>query len=209
MNNKKYNISIITIWSLFISNIIVLLYSNIHTIILTHKNFNESFKSLVFALTGLITPFIITCFCKTKLFSYILLKTNNKSINSDIFNDVIDYNKKTIMRIYMKNSLTMYIGTFKIREENGIDSYIVLINYASLDVTMGKKRIIFNPENHNLKSSVVINLRDIERIELVYENDSKILDRLGLSDIKERRCNSDNAPDPIDIVKQIREQKTN
>lgn len=184
LNNKEYNISIITIWSLFISNIIILLYSSIHTIVLKTKDFNESFKSLIFIVTALIIPFIITWLCKTKLFSYILFKTNNKSINSDIFNDIIDYDKKTIMRIYMKNSPTMYIGTFKIREEKGIDSYIVLIDYASVDISEDKKKIIFKPEKHDLKSSVVINLRDIERIELVYERDSKVLERLGLNDIK-------------------------
>lgn len=147
-------------------------------------DFNESFKSLIFVLTALIVPFIITWFCKTKLFSYMLFKTNNKSINSDIFNDIIDYDKQTMMRVYIKNSSIMYIGTFKIREEKGIDSYIVLINYASIDTTVDKKRIVFNPEEHNLKSSVVINLHDVERIEVVYEKDSKILKRLGLDNAK-------------------------
>ena len=113
-----------------------------------------------------------------------MFKTNNKSINSDIFNDIIDYDKQTMMRVYIKNSPIMYIGTFKIREEKGIDSYIVLINYASIDTTVDKKRIVFNPEEHNLKSSVVINLHDVERIELVYEKDSKILKRLGLDNAK-------------------------
>lgn len=159
-------------------------YSTLHIIIFKSIDFNESFKSLIFILTSLIVPFIITWFSKTKLFSYLLFKTNNKSINSDIFNDIIDYNKQTMMRIYMKNSPTMYIGTFKIREEKGIDSYIVLINYASIDITADKKRIIFNPSDHELKSSVAINLHDIERIELVYEKDSKILKRLGLDNTK-------------------------
>lgn len=131
----------------------------------------------IYVLTGTILPFIITIIQKSKYVRTVLLKTNNKSINSDIFDDIIDYNKKTMLQIYLKNSDVFYIGTFKFREEHRLESYLVLIDYASLNKITSK--VVFKPNENNLKSSVAINLRDIERIELIYENDSEVWERLS------------------------------
>ena len=99
-------------------------------------------------------------------------KLNHKSIHEDIFDDIIDYNKKTILQVYIKNSSVMYIGTFKVREEKGSESYIALIDYAAMDVNT--RNVIFNPNKKNLNSSVIINLRDVERIEVIYAKDSDL-----------------------------------
>lgn len=176
IKNKKFDVSILTIWSLFISELIVVFYAVIHSVVLSSHVFNNYFKILIYVMTSVALPFLIIYLCNTKFFRQILFKTNNKSVNSDIFDDIIDYNKKTILRIYIKNSNVLYIGTFKIREEKGNESYIALINYASMNYNT--KDIIFYPDTKNLKSSVAINLKDIERIELVYENDSEVWKRL-------------------------------
>ena len=42
-------------------------------------------------MTSAILPFLIIYLCNTKLFRQILFKTNNKSVNSDIFDDIIYY----------------------------------------------------------------------------------------------------------------------
>ena len=83
------------------------------------------------------------------------------------------------MQVYLKNSNVMYIGTFKLREENGKDSFIALTDYVSMYINT--KDIIFKPDDHNLKSSVIINLQDIERIEMIYDKNSKLLDELSLN----------------------------
>lgn len=176
INNRKFEISIITIWSLFVSNLIIVVYAAIHSILFQFYDFNEYIKILIYIITGTLSPFFITYLFKTKIFTLMLLKTNHKTINSDIFDDVIDYDKKTMLRIYMKNSNVLYIGTFKFREEKGNESYIALIDYASMN--SDTKDIIFKPDDNDMKSSVVINLRDIERIELIYEQDSEIWKRM-------------------------------
>lgn len=172
MNAKKYDVSVLTIGSLFISYIISVFYATIHNFIFINYDFNESIKSLIYIISGLTFPPIIIFFQNTKLFKNFLRKLNHKSIHEDIFDDIIDYNKKTILQVYIKNSSVMYIGTFKVREEKGSESYIALIDYAAMDVNT--KNVIFNPNKKNLNSSVVINLRDVERIELIYEKDSDL-----------------------------------
>lgn len=179
ITNKKIDISSITIWSLFISVLIKTFYSLLHSFILLDCSFDENFKVIIYVVTGFILPFVFIRLKNSKVFRYILFNTNSKSINIDIFDDMIDYDKRTTMQVYLKNSNIMYIDTFKLREENGKDSFIALTDYASMYINT--KDIIFKPDDHNLKSSVIINLQDVERIEIVYDKNSKLLDELSLS----------------------------
>ncbi len=172
MNVKKYDVSVLTIGSLFISYTISVFYSAMHNFIFKNYDISEAVKSLIYIISGLIFPFVIIYFQNTKIFKKLLRKINHKSIHEDIFDDIIDYNRKTMLQVYIKNSPVVYIGTFKIREEKGLDSYIALINYASMD--KNTKTIIFKPSKNDLNSSVIINLRDIERIEVIYEKESDL-----------------------------------
>lgn len=177
LNNKKIDLSLMTLWSLFISALVKSFCSVLHTLILPTVMIPDAAKILVFTVTGFLLAILFTYLSKTKPFTILLYKINNKSINDDIFEDIIDYDKQTMLQIYLKNSDCLYIGTFKMREEKGLDSYIVLIDYASLNKTT--KEIIFMPSENDKYSTVAINLRDIERIELIYEHDSKVWKRLS------------------------------
>lgn len=171
-NNKKIDNTILILWSLFISTLIKSFYSILHIFILPNIRIHDSIKIIVFSATGFIVATIFTYLKNTKIFSRTLYKINNKSINDDIFDDIIDYDKKTMMNIYLKSSDIYYIGKFSFREENGNDSWISLIEYSSMDKKTNKP--IFDPETGGLCSSVAINLRDIERIEIFYEKDSDV-----------------------------------
>lgn len=81
-----------------------------------------------------------------------------------------------MMSVYLKESNIYYIGRFAFREEKGIDSWICLIKYGVFEKESNKK--IYDPDKGGLKSSVVINLSNVERIELVYEDDSKVWQRM-------------------------------
>ena len=176
LNNKKIDNSIFTIWSLFISILIKSFYSAIHVFILPHVQIPDALKIIVFSSTGLLLAILLTYLRRTKLFYKILCRINNKSINDDIFDDIIDYSKKTMMNIYIKSSDIYYVGRFSYREENGIDSWISLIEYSSVNKKTNNP--VFNSEAGGLNSSVVINLKDIERTEIIYEKDSDVWNRL-------------------------------
>lgn len=113
---------------------------------------------------------------RTNTIKNIVVHFNNKSINDDIFDDVIDYEKRTIMAVYLKNSDIFYSGKFGFREEKGNDSWIALFDYIVVNKETTEE--VYNPEVFDLKSSVVIPLSNIERIELVYEDDSKVWSRI-------------------------------
>lgn len=176
LNNRKMDVTLLVVWSLFVNTLIKSFYSVIHDYILPNKIFAEPLKILIFTFTGAVLAFIITYLKRVSIIRNILYHTNNKSINEDIFDDVIDYKKRTMMSIYLKSSDIYYLGKFSFREEKGLDSWFVLINYYCL--SKKDNQVIFDPDKDNLKSSVVINLKDVERIEIVYENDSEIWERL-------------------------------
>lgn len=174
-NNKKTDISILTIWSLFISALIKSFYSVIHIFLLSSINIPDAIKVVVYSLTGLLLALLFTSLKKVKIFNRLLYEVNNKSINDDIFDDVIDYDKRTMMKIYIKSSDVYYIGRFFFREENVINSWISLVEYYCVDKKTNNK--LFDPEAGGLCSSVVINLKEVERIEIIYEKDSKVWEK--------------------------------
>lgn len=170
LNNKKTDVTIITVWSLFISVLVQSFYSVVHNYILSNIAFSEALKILVFSFTGLLLAFIVTYFKKNNLVQSILYVFNNKSINSDIFDDIIDYKKRTMLKIYPKSSDIYYLGKFSFREEKGIDSWISLVEYCSVYKT--NNQVADDPGV--IKSSLVINLRDVEHLEIIYEDDSEV-----------------------------------
>lgn len=176
LNNKAFNVSIVTIWSLFISVLIKSFYSTMHYYFAVNIKFTDSVKILIFSLTGLLLAVILTYLKQTSVIRWVLYYINNKSVHEDIFDDIIDYKKRTMMKIYIKSSDVYYLGRFSFREEKGLESWIVLIDYYCLDLKSNK--ILFDPETDDLKSSVAVNLKDVERLEIIYEGDSDVWKKL-------------------------------
>jgi len=171
-NNKKIDISILTIWSIFISVLIKSFYSALHIFVLSNVKIPDAIKIIIFSATGFLLAILFTFIKSTKILSRILYRINNKSINDDIFDDIIDYDKRTMMNVYLKSSDVYYVGRFSFREENGTESWISLIEYCSVDRKTNQP--VFNPEKGGLYSSVAINLKEVERIEIIYEKDSEV-----------------------------------
>lgn len=171
--NKQFDISVMFLWSIFTTYLIKAFYVVAHSWFLTGYDFNESLKIIIYTITGAIIPCMFSFIYKSTWFKAFMLKLNYQTINSDIFDDIIDYENKTIMSVYLKGSNNYYIGTFSLKEENGKDSYIALIDYMLMDSETDEK--IFEPED---PSSVVINLNDVERIELTYSTGSSVWENL-------------------------------
>lgn len=185
LNSKNYDNTILIVWSLVISYIIKIFYSAVHSIFFTDIDINEYVKLLTYIITSVGLSFFVTKLLDSRILRRILYKTNNKSINDDIFDDIIDYEKPTMMSIYLKSSDIYYVGKYCYREEKGLDSWIVLINYCCANKSNNK--IIYDPKKENKKSTVMINLHDIERIENIYEENSEVWKHL--SDEEEQESN--------------------
>lgn len=177
LNNRKMDITLLTVWSLFINTLIKSFYSVIHYYLMQDVTFGEPLKILIFTFTGVLLAFLITFLKRIPIFQDIFYYANNKSLNDDIFDDIIDYKKKTMMKIYLKSSEIYYLGRFSFREEKGLESWLVLVDYYCL--SKKDDQIVFDPDKGKLKSSVAITLKDVERIEIIYENDSETWERLN------------------------------
>ena len=201
LNGKKYSNTVIIIWSLVISYIIKIFYASIHSVVLSNININEYVKVLVYIITGALLSILITRVLRIKIFSKMLMRINNKSINDDIFDDVIDYELPTMMSIYLKNSDLYYIGRYCCREEKGLDSWIVLINYCC--VNKADDEIVYDPQENEQKSVVMINLHDIERIENIYEDASKMWQYLSGETPQKNKTHAPNPRDVVDMANKI------
>lgn len=170
LTNEKMEMYSVIIWALFVNVFIKAVCGVIHSYAFPSKNFDENIKVVVYILTAIVMSGFISWIYNSVEVKQMLSKLGKKTFGNDVLKDVIDYDKKTMMLVYLKNDDVIYGGTFKARDERGIESYIVLIEYCLYVKNSGK--II--RDSSNQKASVVINMKDVERVEMLYENDSKV-----------------------------------
>ena len=149
-------------------------YTSLHLFICKEIIIVESIKIIIYALTGVFLAFICTCTKKSKRIQKFLFFIYNKSINDNVFNDLIDFKKPTNIKIYLKSSDYFYKGKFCYLEEKGLDSWIVLKNYIK-----SNKSVNSDPEEI-VNSAVVINLRNIDNMEFYYENGSDVWEKMNM-----------------------------
>ena len=105
--------------------------------------------------------------------SALLNRISRKSFNSDVWRDIIDYKEGTTLKIFLKNSSVVYIGKLILHEEKGLDSWFVLKDYICSYLDKDEE---FNGEDCEYPTTVALNLREVERIELFYCKDTKVFD---------------------------------
>ena len=180
LTSLKMELYLVGIWSLFVNAVIKNIFSVLHSFILKTIDFNENIKVVIYVFTAIVTATFFSKLYNGKWIRRNLSKLGKKTFGNNIFKDVVDFDKKTILLIYLRNSEFFYCGTFKYMDEHDTDSYIALIDYS-----------IFNHADNQLirdnsgnKMTIVFCLRDIEHIELLYEEDSDVWQMLGGSNQK-------------------------
>lgn len=158
------------LWSLFINVIIKELCSFIRNMIIPGIYIPESTKFVIYLFFAIIAPFILYCVARLPFFKSVLSKIVRKTLNDDIFNDVLDLKKGTTLIVYIKNSPYYYLGDFKIRDEHGEDSIIGITHYTIYDKSSNE--VIRNGDDFENGSLIVFHLKDIESIEFVYSENS-------------------------------------
>lgn len=183
LTERHMELHIVIIWSLFINQIIINLCAILHTFVPSEKTFSSSAKILIYILMAMFLAVSISLLrnqlCVRKYMDKFLRKTPNQCA----IDDTIDYSKRTIMYVYLKNSDIGYTGIFRLKDETDSDFYITLISYIVFDKNTKETVCDYS----NTKSSAMINSRDIERIELFYENDSKVWEWLDNGMSKDKR----------------------
>lgn len=177
LTNTQMDVYILGLWSIFFNSLIRTICSALHTFIWADVDFNESIKTILYIFIAVCSSIFVVKLRDCNCIRNILVKIGKRTIHADILDDVIDYDKRTIMTVYLKDSDVYYRGIFRLRDEKGSDSYISLINYISFSRSDDEE--IFNPKDANLDASVIFNLHDVERIELFYEKNSQTWKWLG------------------------------
>lgn len=213
LTNKKLDMYLYILWGLFVNFIIVNFYKATYTFIFDDYYFSEPIKILIYSISAISLPFIITFILNTNKVRNILSKCANKTISDDILDDVIDYKKKNIVKAYLKDSNLYYLGSLAIREEKGSDSYIGLIDYQVFNMDTGE--LLLDTTQEDYQTSVILNLHDLKSVELYYSSGSDTWEWLSGN----RKCNSKFCTDaksfysletsvkkPIDISKMTGQQ---
>ena len=78
------------------------------------------------------------------------------------------------MYIYLSGKKYGYCGKLIEIEENGINSWFALTQYDKFDIET--KKILPSPTT-TFPTRLVLNFKDVEAIELVYNKDSKLIAR--------------------------------
>lgn len=179
LTSTKMEMYLVVIWAVFANVFIKSFCGAIHSIILPEIDFNNNLKVILYIVTALVTSALISWLYNSTFIKKFLYKLGKKTFGNDVFKDIVDYNKRTMMMVYLKESDIMYGGIFKLKDEKGADSYITLIKYCLYEKNSNTLIRDFNKQ----KASVVINLRDVERIEIIYEDDSEVWDLLNQDNI--------------------------
>ena len=123
-------------------------------------------NSALSCLIGSITVIIITVLFQRKWFKKIAVKLFHKTFNDDIWRDVIDLEKGSNLKVYLKDKDYYLIGHHKNHEEKGNDSWIALSAFAKFDVNTNKN---YKNEPSYLDKNdiyIVVRFSDIEHIEV-------------------------------------------
>lgn len=168
------------VWSVMISMIVSVFYQAIHLIILPNWDCPEPFKIVVYIVTCSIAAYLVLILKNNRTIRIFLSATIFKTPHNDIFWDVIDYSNGTLMRVYLKNESFYYVGQFSMREEKGDESWISLFNYGTVDYATGQ--MIYDAKANKDPTIAMVRLKDVSRIELVYDDNS---------DVWKNICNND------------------
>ena len=154
--------------SYIIKNILILS----HQLILHSIVFEKYAKIIIECVFAFLLSSLCVAITESKPFNKVYSWLNHKSIHEDIWRDVIDYKLGTTLIIYCNNETVSYTGKLWTHEEKGLESWFVLKDYIINYINKDEK---INSRDIPLKTTIAINLKNIDRIELYYNNNSKII----------------------------------
>lgn len=183
LTSIKAEMYVIGIWSLFVNAFIVSICSVLHNYFWTRVDIDENFKILVYISIAIVSSVIGARIYNGNFLKGIVSKIGKRTFGNNVFKDVIDFDKKTMMLIHLKDSEIFYGGMFRLMDEHGSNSYISLTNYC-----------IYSEEDNQLirdcsnqKMAIVFKLQDIQHIEILYENDSRVWEWLNPESTKNKK----------------------
>lgn len=170
--SRKFG-SYIVMGSVAISYLLKAICSWLHTIIFIDVSFGWNKRAIILCVLAFILSIICVVVSELKIINKISLKINNKSLHDDVWNDVIDYKNGTTLRLVCEDCT--YQGVLVEHEEKGNDSWFVLKDYI-----VDEDNTIYKAKEMGFPCRIVVNLKDVKRVELYYGIKKKSKLRLWL-----------------------------
>ena len=119
-------------------------------------------------LIGIIMAVIGSFIYNNKYFKKITVYFFHKTPHSDIWRDVLDLEKGSNLKVYLKDKDYYIIGHHKVHEENGDSSWLALNGFAKMDKNTNDYYKNEPRYNNGENEDVIITVRfsDIEHIEI-------------------------------------------
>lgn len=171
LTSTKMELYVAGIWSLLINKMITTFFGGLHSIFFVEVDFDENIKVVIYVLFALCSAILVSIAFNSVLVKRILGAVCKRTFGNNAFKDAIDFKKRTMMLVYLKDSKQFYGGIFKLMDERGAESYIVLTNYC----VYGREDNQVIRDCSKSKMSIIFTLREIEYIEVLYEEDSAVL----------------------------------
>jgi hypothetical protein len=136
----------------------------LHQYIFINKTFILGERVIICSVFALILSIFCVFISERKWFNNIWISINNKSIHDNVWQDIIDFNRGTSLRIICDKENIIYGGILDCYEEKGLDSWFVLKDYV-IEYKDGKT---VDSRNILQESRISVNLKTVDRIELYY-----------------------------------------
>lgn len=127
-------------------------------------------NSALAMIFGIIIVSLIAFLSQQKQFRKITVKLFHKTLNDDIWRDVLDLEHGSNLKVYLKDKDYYIIGHHKNHEEKGNDSWLALSGFGKYDRETNKnykcEPNFTEAKKENENRIIVIKFSDIEHIEI-------------------------------------------
>ncbi len=168
-NNTYKNFSHFALISIIIS---YLLFESIELIYALVFDINNNYYHIIIVLIsiviGIIGVYLIEVKFKDKLHNKLIDMKIYSNTNKYIWQDIIDQNKGTYLRVFLKDEKVIYCGpvhTINYHKEN--NNYVSLIDFRAFDYDLNS---LYEPDDR--PKCVTLKLDSIDRVESFYPQDS-------------------------------------
>lgn len=123
-------------------------------------------NSAIAMVSGLIISSIIAVLSQRKWFRRFTVKLFHKTLNDDIWRDVLDLEHGSNLKVYLKDKDYYIIGHHKNHEEKGNDSWLAVSAFTKFDKETNKPYKNEPTYIDNPKVIITVRFSDIEHIEI-------------------------------------------
>lgn len=123
-------------------------------------------NSALSIILGIVIVSIIAILSQRKWFKNLTVHLFHKTLNDDIWHDVLDLENGSNLKVYLKDKDYYLIGHHKNHEEKGNDSWLALSGFAKFDKETNKNYKNEPSYINNEKIVITVRFSDIEHIEI-------------------------------------------